>query len=131
MLNLRLHESVVGLKGFLMRHHFEAAQPETSRPYISALTLGLAYFVGGFIPLIPYLIVARDEVLLGLWWSIGVMVVVLLVFGYVKTCVVRGWQGRENRIAGIIGGLQMLAIGTIAVGAAVGLVRAIEQGHRN
>ena len=59
------------------------------------------------------------------------MALVLLVFGYVKTCVVRGWQGRDNRIAGIIGGFQMLAIGAVAVGAAVGLVRAIEQGHRD
>ena len=113
VLSLELQGSTTGLKRFLMRNHFKADRPEASRPYVSAFTLAVAYFVGGFIPLTPYLIVPRNEVLLGLWWSIGIMVVVLLVFGYVKTCVIRGWRGRKNRIAGVVGGFQMLGIGTL------------------
>lgn len=115
-------------KDFLMQNHFQAAKPDTSRPYLSALTLGISYFVGGFIPLIPYFLVARDNVWAGLLWSIGVMAVVLLVFGYVKTGVIRGWTGRDNYQACTGGAVQMLVVGVIAAGAAVLLVRLINQG---
>lgn len=117
-----------GLETFILKHHFDAIDPGTSRPFVAGFTLGLAYFVGGFIALVPYLAVPRNEVLTGLWWSIGLMGVVLLVFGYVKTCLVRGWHGFANVLAGIRGAIQMLAVGAIAAGAAVGLVRAIEHG---
>ncbi|OAG43758.1 hypothetical protein AYO21_01985 [Fonsecaea monophora] len=113
------------LKDFLMRNQFQASKPDTGRPYLSALTLGISYFTGGFIPLIPYFIVARENVLAGLWWSIGLMAVVLLIFGYVKTGVVRGWTGKENYQACTGGALQMLVVGVIAAGAAVCLVRLI------
>ncbi|KIX05026.1 uncharacterized protein Z518_05898 [Rhinocladiella mackenziei CBS 650.93] len=114
-------------KDFLMQNHFQAAKPERGRPYLSALTLGISYFIGGFIPLIPYFIVVRSDVLTGLWWSIGLMAVVLLMFGYVKTGVVRGWTGRENYQACTGGAIQMLVVGVIAAGAAVCLVRLINQ----
>ena len=110
-----------------MQHHFQAAKPDTSRPYLSALTLGLSYFIGGFVPLIPYFFVAREDVWTGLLWSIGVMVVILLIFGYVKTGVVRGWGGRENYQACSKGSMQMLVVGIIACGSAVLLVRLINQ----
>jgi vacuolar iron transporter family protein len=112
-------------KDFLLQHHFQAAKPDTSRPYLSALTLGASYFVGGFLPLIPYFLVARDDVLAGLWWSIGLMALVLVVFGYVKTGVIRGWAGKENCRACVAGSLQMLVVGILAAGAAVCLVRLI------
>ena len=112
-------------KDFLLRNHFQAAEPDTSRPYLSALTLGISYFVGGFIPLIPYFIVDRNNVLAGLWWSIGLMAIVLLLFGYAKTGVVRGWTGRDNVQACTVGAGQMLVVGVIAAGAAVSLVRLI------
>jgi VIT1/CCC1 family predicted Fe2+/Mn2+ transporter len=120
-----IHDSPEVLISFLMTHHFDAAEPPDSRPWISALTLAVAYFSGGFIPLIPYFAVAKDGVLKGLWWSIGIMGVVLLVFGYVKTCVVRGWHGTDNVIAASRGAVQMALVGAAAAGAAVGLVRAI------
>ena len=125
-----IHESPETLISFLMTHHFDAAEPPDSRPWISALTLGVAYFSGGFIPLIPYFAVAKDQVLTGLWWSIGIMAVVLLVFGYVKTAIVRGWRGRENILYGMKGAVQMCVVGAAAAGAAVGLVKAINNdGH--
>jgi vacuolar iron transporter family protein len=120
-----INDSPETLISFLMTHHFDAAEPPDSRPWISALTLAVAYFSGGFIPLIPYFAVRKDDVLKGLWWSIGIMAVVLLIFGYVKTCVVRGWRGKDNVIAGLKGAIQMALVGAAAAGAAVGLVRAI------
>lgn len=114
-------------KEFLLQNHFQATKPDTGRPYLSAITLGLAYFIGGFIPLIPYFLVPRDAVVVGLWWSIGLMGIILLVFGYVKTGVIRGWSGKENYQACTGGALQMLVVGIIAAGAAVLLVRLINQ----
>lgn len=113
------------LHSFLMKYHFDVMEPPGSRPYISGITLAIAYLLGGFIPLLPYFAVGRDEVLTGLYWSIGTMAFVMLTFGYIKTGVVRGWQGRDNVIAGFKGALQMLVIGGIAAGAAIGLVKAI------
>lgn len=113
--------------GFLMTFHHQESFPTMSQAYKTAITLALAYFFGGLIPLIPYFIVERHQVNLALWWSIGVMAITLLVFGYVKTCVVVGWKGRKNVWEGTVGGLQMLAVGAAAVAAAIGLVKAIEQ----
>jgi vacuolar iron transporter family protein len=111
-----------------MTFHHNESLPTLSRAYKSAVTLALSYFFGGLIPLIPYFIVPRNEVTKALLWSIGIMGITLLVFGYVKTCVVMGWAGKSNILAGLMGGLQMLLVGAAAAGAAVGLVKAIEQG---
>jgi VIT1/CCC1 family predicted Fe2+/Mn2+ transporter len=120
-----LSASPIALKDFLLKHHFSVAAPPDNRPYISALTLGLAYILGGIIPLIPYFFIT--EVSKALWVSVGLMAGVLLVFGWVKTGVVRGWRGRENVLAGVKGALQMLVVGAVAAGAAVGLVRGLNQ----
>lgn len=53
------------------------------------------------------------------------MAFVLLVFGYVKTGVVRGWSGSGNVLAAVKGSVQMLIVGAVAAGAAVGLVKAL------
>lgn len=54
------------------------------------------------------------------------MGITLLVFGYIKTCIVRGWKGRENIFAGVKGGIQMCVVGGVAAGAAIALVRVID-----
>ncbi|MCJ1383246.1 hypothetical protein MMC17_006884 [Xylographa soralifera] len=124
-----LHESPPELLDFLMRFHHQMPEPETSRPFVSAATIAAGYFIGGFIPLLPYLCVQTDEVLLALYVSIGVMAVALFAFGWAKTGVVSGWRGRKNVIACVIGGVQMIVVGSAAAGAAVGLVRAIDRGQ--
>lgn len=123
-----LHNSPKRLMDFLITFHHKQAEPNCNQAWISAITLALGYFVGGFIPLVPYFCVSH--VLVGLYYSIGVMAVTLLVFGYIKTCIVRGWSGRENIVAGIKGGIQMCLVGGIAAGAAIALVRAVNSvGH--
>lgn len=121
-----LHASKERLLEFLITFHHRESAPDCNQAWISALTLAVGYFVGGFIPLIPYFI--ASQVIAALYWSIGVMAVTLLTFGYVKTCVVRGWRGRENIVAGIRGGIQMCFVGGVAAGAAIGLVRLIDTG---
>lgn len=113
---------------FLMRFHHQMPEPENSRPFVCAATIAMGYFLGGLIPLLPYLCVDRHQVLTGLWWSIGVMAVALFIFGWVKTGVVVGWRGRQNTIQALKSALQMVAIGGVAAAAAVGLVRAIGHG---
>ncbi|KAJ5823367.1 hypothetical protein N7447_005707 [Penicillium robsamsonii] len=121
-----LHASQDRLLEFLLAFHHREIAPDCNQAWISATTLALGYFIGGFIPLIPYFIVS--QVMVALYWSIGVMAITLLVFGYVKTCVVRGWSGRANVLAGIWGGVQMCCVGGVAAGAAIGLVQFIDMG---
>ncbi|KAI9741482.1 MAG: hypothetical protein M1818_004288 [Claussenomyces sp. TS43310] len=107
---------------FLMRFEHSLSPPESSRAVICALTIALGYFLGGFLPLLPYIFVPQDNVSLGLYLSIGIMVLALFVFGYVKTCFVAGWAGWRKSWMGVKGGLEMVAVGTLAAGAAMGLV---------
>ncbi|KAI0475644.1 VIT family-domain-containing protein [Xylariaceae sp. FL0804] len=123
---------------FLMR--FEHGVPgggsgssssSSSRPLTCALTIAGAYFLGGFVPLVPYFLVGPgdggdggDAVLRALWWSLGVMAASLFAFGYAKTCFVTGeWRGRAALGAGLAGAAQMVVVGGIAAGCAMGLVR--------
>lgn len=121
-----LHASQERLLEFLLAFHHRESAPDCNQAWISAITLALGYFVGGFIPLIPYFI--ASQVIEALYWSIGVMAVTLLTFGYVKTCVVRGWTGRDNVIAAFWGGIQMVFVGGVAAGAAIALVQLIDTG---
>lgn len=107
---------------FLMSFHHNEKPPPANRAFTSALTIALAYFIGGLLPLTPYFFV--DMVYTGLYLSIGVMVVALFAFGYCKTCVVEGWEGRGAVCRGCWGGVQMVVVGSAAAGAAMGLVRA-------
>lgn len=120
-----LHKSSTNLLDFLMKFYHQSPKPEGSRPLVSAITIGMSYFLGGLIPLIPYLAVPKDNVLLGLWWSIGVMVFALFAFGWVKTGIVSGWRGRHNVRKGFLGALQMVCVGGAAAGFAVLIVRGI------
>jgi len=99
------------------------SEPASSRAFTSALTIAMAYFMGGLLPLIPYFFVGSEQVFEGLYISIGVMVLALFAFGYVKTCVVVGWEGGRCIRAGCFGGVQMVVVGSAAAGAAMGLVR--------
>ncbi|KEZ42991.1 Vacuolar iron transporter [Scedosporium apiospermum] len=107
---------------FLMQFHHCSLEPPTNRAFTSAFTIAMGYFLGGFIPLLPYFFV--DQVFHGLYISVGVMALALFVFGYVKTCVVCGWRGAHRVLQGIYGGLQMVVIGGVAAGSAMGLVMA-------
>lgn len=109
------------LVDFVMQFQYCESEPASSRAFTSAITIAVAYFLGGLLPLIPYFCV--DEVYTGLYISIGIMVFALFTFGYVKTCVVVGWNGGKNIRAGCFGGVQMVVVGSAAAGAAMGLVR--------
>jgi VIT1/CCC1 family predicted Fe2+/Mn2+ transporter len=112
------------LADFVMQFQHGESEPESSRAVSSAITIAAAYFLGGILPLIPYLCVGENEVFVGLYISVVVMIAVLFVFGFCKTCIVReGWWDGESIRKGLWGGLQMIVLGVCCAGAAMGLVR--------
>ncbi|KAL4810398.1 VIT family-domain-containing protein [Aspergillus unguis] len=114
------------LPSFLMTFQHGLPEPSGSRAVICALTIALGYFIGGFVPLLPYFFVGPNDAFLALKWSIATMVVALFVFGYGKTCFVCGWTGTKNLKKGLVGGLQMVLIGGVAAGSAMGLVKGFQ-----
>jgi vacuolar iron transporter family protein len=109
---------------FLMRFEHTVSEPAGSRALTCAMTIASGYFIGGFVPLIPYFFVGNNDVYKGLVWSIGIMIVALFSFGYVKTCLNSGWGGWGSLLLGVKGGAQMVVVGSAAAGAAMGIVRA-------
>ncbi|KAL9054524.1 MAG: hypothetical protein Q9162_004080 [Coniocarpon cinnabarinum] len=105
--------------GFLMKMRGETQEEEWDgkRAYVSAVTIGVSYFVGGFIPLVPYFLV--DAILHALYVSIAIMAVALLVFGYFKTSLV----GEKRIWRNLVGAGQMLLLGGIAAAVSVGFVK--------
>jgi VIT1/CCC1 family predicted Fe2+/Mn2+ transporter len=106
-----------------MNFHHTLPEPSGSRAMTCAITIALGYFIGGFVPLIPYFFVGPDDAFYALAWSAAIMVVALFVFGYGKTCFVSGWKKRADVMRGLFGGVQMVIVGGVAAGAAMGLVK--------
>src|ERR1700682_6551896 len=67
---------------FMMRFELGLEEPEPRRARISALTIAMSYIVGGMIPLAPYVLLSNVQT--GLWCSVGVTLLALAVFGYIK-----------------------------------------------
>lgn len=114
------------LPSFIMNFHHTLQEPSGARAFVCALTIALGYFIGGFIPLVPYFFVGPHGAFIALRWSIAIMVVALFVFGYGKTCFVNGWKGSRNVRRGFTGGMQMVLVGGIAAGSAMGLVKGFQ-----
>ncbi|KAF1989129.1 DUF125-domain-containing protein [Aulographum hederae CBS 113979] len=91
-----------------------------SRAWTCAITISSGYFLGGFVPLLPYFF--ASSVSQGLRWSICIMALALFIFGWVKTGVSSGWRGRQNIGKCLTGAIEMVVIGGLAAGAAMGVV---------
>lgn len=117
-----LDEKPKNLIDFVIRFGKGLEEPAEGREITSALTIGTGYFLGGFVPLIPYFFC--DVVKTGLIVSVIVMVITLFIFGYVKTSVSLGDDCGMHRK--VLEGFQMVAIGSVAAGAAWTLVYLIE-----
>lgn len=108
---------------FIMRFHHNLPEPPPNRAYISALTIALSYFLGGLIPLLPYMFV--DNTATGLWISCIVMVFALFGFGIAKRVLVEeeGWSGHGMEWKALKSGVEMVILGGAAACAAVLMVR--------
>lgn len=97
-------------------------QPAEDRELTSALTIGLSYFFGGFIPLLPYFFASVVQT--GFIWSVIIMIITLFAFGYSKTVLSLGTEVPTRSC--IWNGFSMLLTGGFAASAAWALVRWIE-----
>jgi VIT1/CCC1 family predicted Fe2+/Mn2+ transporter len=100
---------------FMMRFELGLEEPEPSRAWKSALTIALAYAVGGMIPLSAYLIFPDAHVALRL--SVVVTLIALALFGGVK--------GRFTGVPLLRSALQTTVTGGLAAAAAFGIARLI------
>jgi vacuolar iron transporter family protein len=100
---------------FMMRFELGLEAPEPSRAWKSALTIALAYAVGGMIPLSAYLLFPDAHVALRL--SVVVTLIALGVFGGVK--------GKFTGVPLLRSALQTTVTGGLAAAAAFGIARLI------
>ncbi|CAO3629616.1 unnamed protein product [Mucor hiemalis] len=103
---------------FLMKFELNLEMPDPRRSWISALTIGLSYFIGGLIPLLPYVFIENS--INALYVSVAVTFLTLLIFGYIKSRLV-------NPNGAIWGAIQTLLIGAVAAGASFGIVYLLPQ----
>jgi VIT1/CCC1 family predicted Fe2+/Mn2+ transporter len=100
---------------FMMRFEVGLEEPEKGRAFRSASTIAAAYIAGGLVPLSPYM--ANHDTSAALLQSVGVTLIALAVFGYLK--------GRASETPAWRSALQTTLIGGLAAGAAFGLAKAI------
>jgi len=98
---------------FMMRFELGLEKPNPDRAWKSALTIALAYIVGGMVPLSAYLLVTESQQALRL--SIVVTLVALAVFGAVKA--------RFTGVPLLRGAVQTSVIGGLAAAAAFGIAK--------
>ncbi len=97
---------------FMMRFELGLEQPNPSRAWKSALTIALAYIVGGIIPLSAYLLRADTHSALRL--SVVVTLAALAIFGGIKGKFTGVPVGRSALQTSVIGGLAAAAAFGIA-----------------
>ena len=100
---------------FMMKFELGLEEPHPKRARNSALTIGSAYIVGGFLPLSAYFFTENPQE--GLLVSAGITTLCLFVFGYFKSKV----TGQPP----FKGALKVTAIGLIAAAAAFGIAKFI------
>jgi len=93
---------------FMMRFELGLERPDPKRAPVSAMTIAVAYAVGGLIPLAPYIF--EEDVKRALLHSALFTGVALLVFGAVK--------GGLTGVSPLKSGVQTFVVGGLAAGAA-------------
>jgi VIT1/CCC1 family predicted Fe2+/Mn2+ transporter len=100
---------------FMMRFELGLEKPDPKRAVISAGTIAGAYIAGGFIPLGPYIVLARAST--ALLVSAIITLFALAVFGYFK--------GRFTGSPPLRSAIQTVVIGGLAAAVAFMIARAI------
>ena len=100
---------------FMMRFELGLEAPDPARARQSALTIAFSYIAGGLVPLSPYLIF--QDLTTAFYVSVGVTLIALFVFGFVKA--------KVTGIAPLRGGLQTTLTGGVAAAAAFAIARLI------
>ncbi len=101
---------------FMMKYELGLEEPDPRRATKSALNIGLAYVVGGIIPLSPYFFI--DESGMALKYSIVATLVCLFTFGYFKS--------KFTGVHPLSGAVKVMTIGAAAAAAAFIVARLFE-----
>jgi len=110
-----------GLTPLLVQMGEGLEETDRHRVWQSAFTIGLSYFIGGFIPLLPYLFLT--SVSSALFLSIIITAIVLLIFGIVKQMC----TGLSDWKSLFKSALSTLAVGAAAAGSSWAIVWALER----
>jgi VIT1/CCC1 family predicted Fe2+/Mn2+ transporter len=97
---------------FMMRFELGLEEPEPKRARNSAVTIAVSYIVGGLIPLAPYILIPTSQTALEV--SVGVTLVALFVFGFIKGHFTGAKQLQSAFQTMLIGGLAAAAAFLIA-----------------
>jgi VIT1/CCC1 family predicted Fe2+/Mn2+ transporter len=100
---------------FMMRFELGLERPEPNRSLRAAVTIGGAYVVGGFVPLLPYILISDTRAALP--WSVAATITALLCFGYVK--------GRYTSSRPMRSAIQTALVGSVAAAAAYLIAKAV------
>jgi vacuolar iron transporter family protein len=100
---------------FMMKFELGLEMPNANRARNSALTIGIAYFIGGLLPLSAYFFTPNPQE--GLIVSAIITTICLFVFGYFKSKV----TGQPP----LKGALKVTMIGLIAAAAAFGIAKLV------
>lgn len=93
---------------FMMKFELGLEEPNANRARNSALTIGLAYLVGGFLPLTAYFFTSNPKE--GLLASAIITTLCLFIFGYLK--------GKVTGQKPLLSAVKVTAIGLVAAAAA-------------
>ncbi|GBB91979.1 hypothetical protein RclHR1_19470002 [Rhizophagus clarus] len=102
---------------FMMKLELNLERPDPTRSLKSAFTIGMSYFIGGLIPLIPYFFM--EDTTHALLVSSIVTMLCLVLFGFVKAV----YTSSNNAVSSAI---QTAFVGALAAAAAFGGVKLFE-----
>ena len=102
---------------FMMRFELGLEEPAANRAHISAMTIAVSYIAGGFVPLLPYMIMSTNAAALKL--SVAITLLALAAFGAIK--------GRLVGTGALRSAIQTTLIGGAAAAAAFGLAHALNR----
>ncbi|RKP34437.1 Ccc1 family [Dimargaris cristalligena] len=98
---------------FMMQFELKLEKPSEYRSFVSGATIGVSYFMGGLVPLLPYVFLNEAHIALGA--SVAVTLLALLVFGIFKARAV-------GQTSVVKSALQTMSIGAAAAAASYLLV---------
>lgn len=101
---------------FMMRFELGLEKPDPRRALQSAFTIALSYVIGGLVPLLPYMFISTVQD--AMFTSVGVTLLALLFFGYIK--------GRFTGNRPFLSAVQTTIIGAVASAAAYGMAKAVQ-----
>ncbi|KAK4763311.1 hypothetical protein SAY87_012872 [Trapa incisa] len=101
---------------FMMKFELGLEKPDPRRALHSAMTIAIAYILGGLVPLVPYMFIPRaTEAVMA---SVVVTLIALFIFGYAK--------GYFTGNKPFKSALQTALIGAVASAAAFGMAKAVQ-----